>query len=144
MRTIRILIVEDHDFFRRTIALLLEMETLIEIVDAVASGEQAIGLVDSLRPDVVLMDLNLPDISGLKVIEKLAPHNHAPAILVLTGADDVESIRRAFAAGAAGYLRKDMVAEQLLLSAIHTVACGGIFVDATAFSLLKTTFLPAA
>ncbi len=140
MATIRLLIVEDHDFFRRTIALLLEMETRIEIVGAVASGEQAIGLVDSLRPDVVLMDLNLPGLSGLATIEQIGASANAPAILVLTGAEDVESVRRAFAAGAAGYLRKEMVGDELLISAIFTVARGGIFLDATTFALLQSAF----
>lgn len=140
MATIRLLIVEDHDFFRRTIALLLEMETRIEIVGAVASGEQALGLLDSLRPDVVLMDLNLPGLSGLATIEQIGASVDAPSILVLTGAEDVESVRRAFAAGAAGYLRKEMVGDELLISAIITVACGGIFLDAKTFALLQSTF----
>ena len=139
MATIRLLIVEDHDFFRRTLALLLETEERIEIVGAVASGEQAIPLVHSLRPDVVLMDLNLPGLSGLATIEQIVPGTDAPAILVLTGADDLESLQRSFAAGAHGFLRKEMVAEELLISAIFTVACGGVFVDAKTFALLRNT-----
>ena len=59
---------------------------------------------------------------------------------MLTGADDVESVLHSFAAGAQGYLLKEMVGEELLISAILTVACGGIFLDAETFSLLKTTF----
>lgn len=140
MAKIRVLIVEDHDFFRRTIALLLEMEGRIEIVGAVASGEQAIRLVSTLRPDAILMDLKLPNLSGLAVIEEIASSDGIPAILVVTGADDVESVLRAFAAGARGYLRKEMVGEELLISAIFTVVYGGIFLDVKTFMLLKTTF----
>ena len=64
------------------------------------------------------MDLNLPHLSGLATIEQIAPRAGAPAILVLTGAEDVESSLSAFAAGTHGYLRKEMVAEELLISAI--------------------------
>jgi DNA-binding NarL/FixJ family response regulator len=140
MATIRLLIVEDHDFFRRTIALLLETEARIVVVGSVASGEQALGLVDSLRPDIVLLDLNLPELSGLATIEQIGARADAPAILVLTGAEDVESVVRAFAAGVRGYLRKEMVGDELLLCAILTVVCGGIFLDATTFALLQSTF----
>lgn len=140
MAAIRLLIVEDHDFFRRTIALLLEREERIEIVGAVASGEQALALVHSLRPDVVLMDLNLPGLSGLATIEQIVPGADASAILVLTGADDLESALSVFSAGVRGFLRKETVAEELLSSAILTVASGGVFVDAKTFALLRNTF----
>lgn len=141
MTTVRLLIVEDHDFFRRTISLLLEIEARIEIVGAAASAEQAIPLVHSLHPDVVLMDLNLPGLSGLGIIEKIVSSSHAPAILVLTGADDFESLQRSFAAGAHGFLSKEVVTEELLISAIFTVACGGVFLDARTFDLLRSAFL---
>lgn len=116
------------------------MEARIEIVGTAASGEQAIPLVHSLRPDVVLVDLNLPGLSGLATIEQIVPGAGAPAVLVLTGAEDVEGVVHAFAAGGAGYLRKDLVTEELLISAILTVACGGVFVDAKTFALLKSIF----
>ncbi|MCL4833674.1 MAG: response regulator transcription factor [Caldilineaceae bacterium] len=141
MASIRLLIVEDHDFFRRTIALLLGTEERIEIVGAVASGAEAIRLVSALRPDVVLMDLNLPDTPGLVVIGEVTSYDDAPAVLVLTGADEVENVLWAFAAGAAGYLRKEMVGEELLVSAIFTVACGGVFLDPKTFARLRAGFI---
>jgi len=143
MFQVRVLIVDDHDFFRRSILLPLEMEPAIEVVGAATSGDQAVPLCRSLRPDVVLMDLNMPYLSGLAAIERIAPQESAPAILVLTGADDAESVRRAFAAGAHGYLRKDMITDELLISAIFTVASGGVFVDPRTFALLKIGFLRA-
>ena len=141
MFQVRVLIVDDHDFFRRSILFPLETEPAIEVVGTATSGDQAIPLCRSLHPDVVLMDLNMPYLSGLTAIERIAPQERAPAILVLTGADDAESVRRAFAAGAQGYLRKDMITDELLISAIFTVASGGVFVDPKTFALLKIGFL---
>lgn len=141
--SIRLLVVDDHDFFRRSILLPLESEPSIEIVDTATTGEQAITLCRSLRPDVVLMDLNMPYLSGLAAMERITPQECAPAILVLTGMDDAQSVVDAFAAGARGYLRKDMITDELLLSAIFTVASGGVFVDSRTFSLINTVFLGA-
>lgn len=141
MFQVRVLLVDDHDFFRRSILFPLETEPTIEVVGTATSGDQAIPLCRSLRPDVVLMDLNMPYLSGLAAIERIAPQERAPAILVLTGADDGESVRRAFAAGAHGYLRKDMITDELLISAIFTVASGGVFVDPKTFALLKIGLL---
>lgn len=141
MFTIRLLIVDDHDFFRRSILVPLEDEPRIEIVGTASSGDQAVNLCRALSPDVILMDLNMPYLSGLGAIERIVPQERAPAILVLTGKDEMSSIADAFAAGARGYLRKDMIADELLISAIFTVASGGVFVDDRTFSLMKTTLL---
>lgn len=140
MELCRILLVDDHDFFRRSLMLPLQMDERIEIVGTATSGDQAVGLLRSARPDVVLMDLNMPYLSGLAAMERITPAAAAPAILVLTGVDDADSILRAFAAGAAGYLRKDMLTDEMLVSAIFTVASGGIFLDPKTFSLLRAVF----
>jgi DNA-binding NarL/FixJ family response regulator len=144
MFPVRLLIVDDHAFFRRSLLLPLEIEESIEIVGTATSGDQAISLARSLRPDVILMDLNMPYLSGLTATERIAPQDDAPAILVLTGVDDAQSVRDAFAAGARGYLRKDMISDELLLSAIFTVASGGFFVDPKTFGLLKIALLNSA
>ena len=143
MNPVRLLLVDDHDFFRRSLMLPLQMVERIEIVGTATSGDQAIGLVRSARPDVVLMDLNMPYLSGLAAMERITPQEHAPAILVLTGVDDGDSVLRAFAAGAAGYLRKDMITDEMLVGAIFTVASGGIFLDPKTFALLRAV-LPAS
>ncbi len=141
MFTIKLLIVDDHDFFRRSLLPPLEAEPAIEVVGTATSGDQAISLSHRLRPDVILMDLNMPYLSGLAAIERIAPEARAPAILVLTGAADARSVLDAFAAGAQGYLRKDQISDELLVSAIFTVASGGVFVDAITFAQLRSSFL---
>ena len=141
MNPIRLLIVDDHDFFRRSILLPLEAEADIVIVGTATSGDQAVTLCRSLHPDVVLMDQNMPYLSGLGAMERITPQERAPAILVLTGKDDAQSVLDAFAAGAQGFLRKDMITDDLLVSAILTVASGGVFVDGRTFNLIKNSFL---
>ncbi|MBX3000056.1 MAG: response regulator transcription factor [Caldilineaceae bacterium] len=143
MVAVRLLIVDDHDFFRRSLLLPLEMEERIGIVGTATSGDQAVTLTRTLQPDVVLMDLNMPYLSGLAAMERITPRDAAPAILVLTGADDGDSVLRALAAGARGYLRKDSITDELLISAIFTVASGGIFLDAKTFSLLRASLPPS-
>jgi DNA-binding NarL/FixJ family response regulator len=141
MFCVRLMIVDDHNFFRRSLMLPLENEPSIDIVGTATSGDEAVTLARSLRPDVILMDLNMRSLSGLAATERIMQRDHAPAILVLTGVDDVQSVRDALAAGACGYLRKDMITDELLVSAIFTAASGGIFFDDKTFSLLKTPLL---
>lgn len=136
MTQIRLLIVEDHDFFRQTLTMLLAADERIAVVGAVSSVGQALPLLHTLRPDVVLLDLNLPHPSGLALLESLPPGSDRPDVLVLTGADDAQSVHDAFAAGAHGYLRKDAIHDDLLVSAIFAVAHGGVFVDMQTFAIL--------
>lgn len=110
---------------------------MFEILGTATSGEQAVQLCRSLRPDVVLIDLNLPRLSGLDATREITPQAHAPAVLVLTGTTDARSVVDAFAAGAQGYLRKDMLTDELLINAILTVASGGVFLDARSFAQIK-------
>ena len=141
MFAIRLLIVDDHNFFRRSLMGPLEAEQAIEVVGTAASGDEAVTLCRSLHPDVALMDLNMPYLSGLAAIERIAPTAKAPAILVLTGSDKPDNVIDAFTLGARGYLRKDLITDELLISAIFTVASGGIFLDPVTFSLLKAGFV---
>lgn len=137
MNPVRLLIVDDHEFFKRSIIALLRMESAIEIIGTASTGEQAVTLCQDLHPDVVLMDLNVPQLSGLIAMQHIANQDEAPFILVLTGMDDHQSVLRAFDAGAKGYLRKDTLTDELLISAIFTVAGGGFLVDARTFAQLK-------
>lgn len=140
MELLRLLIVDDHSFFVRSLLPPLEEEPAIEIVGIAASGDEALALARSLRPDVITMDLNMPYLSGLAAMERLEERGKMPGVLVLTGLDDPAQVWNAFAAGARGFLRKDQITDELLLSAIFTVGAGGIFLDPSTFALLRTSF----
>lgn len=141
MFNIKLLIVDDHGFFRRSLAQLLELEPTIQIVGTASSGDEAIAFCRAQSVDVVLMDLNMPYLSGLATIERIRPNQQALAILVLTGVDGMEAVQNAFAMGAQGFMRKDAITDELLISAIFTVANGGIFLDAITFAALRPVII---
>ncbi len=121
--TIRILIVEDQRIVREGLRAVLEDEDAIEIVGEAANGQEAIDLFTKLKPDVVLMDLQMPVMDGPEAtrrIRELAPNAH---ILVLTTYATDEFIFKALRAGAQGYLLKDASVDELL-SAIRSVHAG--------------------
>ncbi len=111
--TIRLLIVDDQALVRQGLAQLLSLDEEIEIVGQGADGRQAIDLIGSTRPDVVLMDLRMPNVDGVTAIKKIREAHPEIRILVLTTFDDDESIVTAMQAGASGYLLKDAPSERL-------------------------------
>ncbi len=119
---IRILIVDDHDLLRAGLRAILEQDPLFTVVGETGDGQEAIRLVTSLRPDVVLMDVNLPGgIGGLDATETIAKDNPASKVIILTQYENREYIRRALRIGARGYLLKRSVADQLkeAIRAVH-------------------------
>jgi len=110
----RIVIVDDHDLVREGIRALLEKEPLFEVVGETGDGQEAIQIVGRLRPDVVLMDINLPGgIGGLEAAEAILADQPGVKIIVLNQYEGREYIKRAIRIGAHGYLVKRSVSEQL-------------------------------
>ena len=121
---IRILIAEDQRIVREGIIALLEDEDTVEIVGEAANGEQAVERWSRLRPDVVLMDLQMPVVDGAEATRRIRELDPDARILVLTTYATDEFIWKALRAGAKGYLLKDASADELL-GAIATVSSGG-------------------
>ncbi len=124
---IRVLIVDDHAVVRAGIKLLLEREDDIEPVGEAGSGRDSVFEARSLQPDVIVMDVVMPDGSGLDVIPTLLHERPATKILVLSMQDDPRYVREAFAAGASGYVLKE-AADVEVVTAIREVAHGGHYV----------------
>ena len=121
---IRILIVDDHDLVREGIRTMLEQEPGLQVVGEVGDGQQAVRAVRELRPDVVLMDLNLPGgLGGLEATEAILADFPATRVVVLTQYENREYIKRALRIGARGYLLKSSASRQLK-EAIHAVHQG--------------------
>lgn len=122
-RPVRIVIVDDHPMLRLGIAQLLELEEDMTVVAQLGNAEDALREIPKLDPDLVLMDLNIPDMGGANIINKLRSDGVVCRILVFSVSDDHNDIYKAARLGADGYLLKDMEPERLL-DAIRRCADG--------------------
>lgn len=122
---IRVLVVDDHPVFRAGVRAALADADAVTVVGEAADAATALSIVDQLAPHVVLMDLHLPDRSGIDATRQLAASHPEVAVLVLTMSEDADAILSAVRAGARGYLVKGAEVERIQ-SAIRTVAAGEV------------------
>jgi DNA-binding NarL/FixJ family response regulator len=117
----KILIVDDHPLFRQGLRDVLEIEPRMQVVGEASDGEQAIDRIHELAPDVVLMDINLPNMNGLQVTKQIAPSMPDTRFVMITGYDDAEQVFHALRAGASAYCPKDITPDVLIevITAVH-------------------------
>lgn len=125
---IRVLLVDDQNLVRQGVRSLLSLAEGIEVIGEASDGRQAIEVIPQLKPDVVLMDMRMPVMSGLEALQALARTRALPPTIILTTFDDDQLVLAGIKAGAKGYLLKDVSLEQLV-GAIQTVAGGGSLVQ---------------
>ncbi len=124
---IRVMLVDDQNLVRKGVRSLLELSPEIEIVGEAADGAEAIRLLPDLNPDVMLLDMRMPGMSGIEMLQTLAKNDAVPPTIILTTFDDDELVLAGIKAGARGYLLKDVSLEDLV-GAVKTVAEGGTVV----------------
>lgn len=134
---IRILIVDDHPVVRVGLRSLLGATPWIEVVGEAATGAETLALTRRLQPAIVLLDLRLPDVSGLEVCRQLKELSPAPAVVFLTSYAEDASVIAAITAGADGYLLKDVDGSDLP-GALRRVADGGTALDPVSAHVLAT------
>lgn len=135
MLPMRLLIVDDHAVVRLGIKMVVNTKPNVQVVGEATDGQDAIRQVDELQPDLVLMDLVLPQTNGVEIIARIKKRHPQVKIVVLTGVEDAIQIKAAMSAGADGYLLKDADAEALL-TGIETVRQGNMPLDPRAASHL--------
>ncbi|MCE9630463.1 MAG: response regulator transcription factor [Planctomycetia bacterium] len=136
---IRVAVVEDDSRLRRTFSDILDDADDCECVGVFATGKQAVQGIPPLAPDVLIMDVNLPDSSGVECVAALSPHLPDTQILMVTVYQDPETTFEALAAGAHGYLVKPVMRDQLL-AAIREVRSGGVPMSPTIARKVIQTF----
>ena len=124
---IEVCLVDDQTLVRQGIRSLLELSDSIRVVAEAGDGMQAVETIPRVKPDVVLLDMRMPGMSGLDVLNALAATNQLPPTIILTTFDDDQLVLAGLKAGARGYLLKDVSLDQLV-DAVKTVAAGGSLV----------------
>ncbi len=114
MDRIRILVVDDHPLFRQGLRDLLRSEPDVEIVGEGADGQEALDLTRALKPDALILDINLPGMNGLQVTRQLRSERCATAVVLLTAYNDAEQVLHAFKAGCSAYCPKDVTPHKLM------------------------------
>ncbi|MBN1886648.1 MAG: response regulator transcription factor [Thermoflexales bacterium] len=137
---IRVVIVDDHHLVRQGIRALLEREADIQVVGEAESGAEVVKLVESSRPDVVVMDISMPRMDGTLATEQLHTLYPQTPVVILSMYSDEALVRRALQIGARGYLLKRSVTEELLL-AIRAAARGELYLSPAISSSVVADFL---
>ncbi len=134
MKSIKVMIVDDHPLFRSGLKAALDLEDDIIIAGISESGEQALEQIERARPDVVLLDVNLPGMNGLQVARQIQNEYDDIAIVILTAHHDNEQVIHALRSGASAYRPKDVDAQELVKT-IRDVANGYYLADGVRMSL---------
>lgn len=137
---IRILVVDDHSVVRQGIITLLEDEEDLLIAGEAADGDEVWDMIEQVSPDVILLDLTMPKMSGIEVIKQIAPAFSNVRILVFSMHNNADYMISAATSGAAGYLQKDTSRDEML-KAIRSIAKGELYFPPYASSLIIKNLL---
>lgn len=143
MDKIRVLVADDHALFREGIRLILESDESVEIVGEAADGRQATAAARALMPDVVLMDVTMPEMDGLEATRQIKQDCPDTQVLILTMHESDAYFFRSLSAGASGYVLKEAASADLL-SAIQSVARGEVFLYPSVAKKLVADYLSRA
>ncbi|HEX4997888.1 MAG TPA: response regulator transcription factor [Terriglobia bacterium] len=140
MKKIRVLIADDHGIVRKGLRLQLEQDNGFEVVGEAAEGREAVRFSDELAPDIVLMDVAMPNLNGIQATAQMIKKNPHVGVIILSMYSDETYITRALAAGAKGYLLKED-ADRDLHSAVRSVAQGKRFFSPAIASTLRADYM---
>jgi len=140
MNPVRILLADDHTVMRNGLRLLLERQPHLQVVGEAADGRQAVALCESANPDVVIMDIAMPNLNGIEAARQIVNRNPRTAIAILSMHSDESYVIRALKAGARAYLLKDS-AEADLLAAVRALTEGKSFFSPAISKILVEDYM---
>ena len=143
MDDVKLLLVDDHEVVRTGLRMLLENQPHIKIIGEASTGLQALEMADSLNPDVVVMDITLPDISGIEATRQLRLSHPDMPVVALTIHEDEQYFFEMLQAGASGYVPKRAAPEDLI-NAIQAVHAGEVYIYPTLAKMLVADFISRA
>lgn len=128
--TLRIVIADDHPIFRRGLVDVLATDPALQLVGQAANGQEALDLIATTRPDIAILDVHMPQLTGLETARRLRDSDSATRLILLTMYEDESLLHEALDLGIQGYVLKENAAEDLIL-AIRAVATGKTFITAS-------------
>jgi len=137
---IKVLLVDDHSVLRKGLVALLQQQKDIRVIGETGSGSEAVEMASKLAPDVVIMDLAMPGLSGLDATREIKKRGLKCGVLVLTAQAEERYLFPVLQAGGSGYVRKD-VADEELIQAVRTVASGQVYLELQAQAMLLRGYL---
>jgi two-component system, NarL family, response regulator NreC len=140
MRRLRVLLADDHQLMRSGVRLMLEREPDLTVVGEASDGREAVSLVKTLKPEVVVMDIGMPNLNGIEAARQMTHENPELAIVIVSMHSDESYVLRALKAGARGYLLKDS-AEADLIKAVHAVGTGKSFFSPAVSKMLLDDYV---
>jgi DNA-binding NarL/FixJ family response regulator len=134
---IRVVVADDFPLVREGVVRALNADPAIEVVAQAENGQEALDLAEKLKPDVMILDLRMPDLGGLAVLDKLRTSRPEIRVIVMTASEQASTLLDAIAAGAAGYLSKRSTGEELRQAVITAHGGGSVITPSLASHLLK-------
>jgi two-component system response regulator NreC len=137
---IRILLADDHTILRAGLKMMLNAQPDMEVIGEAQDGRQAIHEAQKLQPDIILMDITMPDMNGIEATKQIKKTQPEIKVLILTMHEHDEYIFQALRAGASGYILKE-AADTELITALHVVQCGQFYLSPAAQSVMVGDYL---
>ena len=138
---LRIVVAEDHHIVREGVSKLLEELEDMHVVGEADNGNEAIRLIELLRPDVLVLDLSMPQIGGLETLKQIRTFSSAPGVVILSMYEDAALVRQALEYGALGYVLKRSVSEELR-DAVRAASRGSMYLCSGTAHILSDDILP--
>lgn len=136
-KVIKVMIVDDHIMMREGIKKLLEFDKSIEVIEQVSDGLECLEKIEGVKPDILLLDIDMPQMNGIEVLEKLKEQNNPVKVLVLTVHSEIEYLVKAIDIGASGYILKDSGSAELK-NAIQCIMENNPYIQPSLIPALKS------